>query len=412
MIGVTIARILNRIITWTEHGLEYEPDQRHAEILIKEFGVTKAVATPGLKDECKKASDPTEYNEENGQCDNFKKSNDEAQLLNKTDAKRFRGCAARANYLAQDRPDIQFSVKEITRSMANPRDADWCLLKRLARYLLGAPRAVHKFHWQYVPKNVEGYVDSDWAGCLPTGRSTSGGVLRLGWHTIKTWSTTQATVALSSAEAELYSMVKGAAQVLGMISLAADFGINFGGKVHSDASAAIGIASRQGVGKIRHLNVRFLWIQDKVRNGELRLEKVPGTDNPADLLTKYLDACKIACCLETLCVETSNDRAEIALTNLDRDDSGSDRWIESDGCVMRVHDKPRLTMFTPLRVAGAPPARALTAMRVTSGKYCDNGECFEFKDNWTARASAHAPLLRRWTGTTCFVRKCMPVPQF
>ena len=112
----------------------------------------------------------------------------------------------------------------------------------------------------------------------------------LGSHCLKGYSATQATVALSSVEAELYAMTKGAATALGVISLAADFGISLSGLVHCDASAALGIVNRQGLGKLRHINVRYLWLQEKVKDKELDVVKVPGVDNPADLFTKHLDA--------------------------------------------------------------------------------------------------------------------------
>ena len=82
--------------------------------------------------------------------------------------------------------------------------------KRIARYLLGAPRCEQKFVWQDEPVKADAYTDSDWAGCRSTCRSTSGGALKLGQHCLKTWSSTQATVALSSAEAELCALTKGA----------------------------------------------------------------------------------------------------------------------------------------------------------------------------------------------------------
>ena len=59
--------------------------------------------------------------------------------------------------------------------------------------------------------------------------------------------------------------------------------------VHSDATAAIGIARRKGLGKIRHLDVTDLWIQDKIRSKEIQVEKVLGQENPADALTKYVE---------------------------------------------------------------------------------------------------------------------------
>ena len=112
----------------------------------------------------------------------------------------------------------------------------------------------------------------------------------IGGHLIKYWSATQTTVALSSGEAELSGLVKGAAQAIGLQSVANDLGTNWSIMLKSDATAAIGMCRRRGLGKVRHLAVADLWIQDKVKNKELKLEKVLGLDNPADLLTKYLDS--------------------------------------------------------------------------------------------------------------------------
>ena len=53
------------------------------------------------------------------------------------------------------------------------------------------------------------------------------------------------------------------------------------------SSAAMGIAVRQGVGKVRHLDTKTLWIQQAVRTGRFQLRKVKGTENPADLFTKH-----------------------------------------------------------------------------------------------------------------------------
>ncbi len=147
--------------------------------------------------------------------------------------------------------------------MASPLDSDWHLLKRLARYLVAAPRGMLHFYWQDMPEKFDVYVDSDWAGCKATARSTSGGAAKSGWHTMKTWSATQTVVALSSGETELYSLTKGAAQTLGLMSLAADLGVSMHCMVRTDASAALGIIQRQGLGKLRHVNVQYLWIQDR-----------------------------------------------------------------------------------------------------------------------------------------------------
>ena len=94
-------------------------------------------------------------------------------------------------------------------------------------------------------------------------------------HLMKAWSKTMATLALSTGEAELGALTKGAAEGLGMQSLMGDLGITASIKIISDATAAIGIASRQGLGKLRHISVADLWVQQKVKRGVLAMEKIP-----------------------------------------------------------------------------------------------------------------------------------------
>ena len=84
-------------------------------------------------------------------------------------------------------------------------------------------------------------------------------------------------------EAELYALVKGAAAALGLQGLLADLGSQISCKVRADSSAAIGIAFRSGLGKLRHLNVQYLWIQEKLAREQLQVEKVLGSLSPADL---------------------------------------------------------------------------------------------------------------------------------
>ena len=161
-------------------------------------------------------------------------------------------------------------------------------LKRAVRFLIGLPRLVWNFPFQKHTSDLKVYVDTDFGGCQATRRSTSGGVAMRGLHPIKHWSLTQTTIALSSGEAELGGICRGAAIALGLQSLAADLGINVQIEILTDATAAIGICRRRGLGKIRHLHVSDLWVQDRLRKGDFRLTKIPGADNPADILTKHV----------------------------------------------------------------------------------------------------------------------------
>ena len=120
-------------------------------------------------------------------------------------------------------------------------------------------------------------------------KSTSGGILMWGSSMLKSWSSTQATIALSSAEAELYAMSKCSQQALSIVSIAKDMFIDLRPTIYSDSTAALGIAYRRGLGgKTRHVKVQYLWMQGAVANKELGVTKVDTAENPADMLTKFL----------------------------------------------------------------------------------------------------------------------------
>ena len=136
--------------------------------------------------------------------------------------------------------------------------------------------------------------------------------------------------------------------------------------------------------------------------------KVPGTANPADMLTKHLPAGDIARYCDELCVSLHEDRAETApnlahVTTTNIDDNGADHWVYGTDFVDRIHVRPRTTTFTPLRVTDAPPNETFTACRITEGTYLKSGQAFRVADNWTGRHSAHARLQGAWVGRTRFV---------
>ena len=84
-------------------------------------------------------------------------------------------------------------------------------------------------------------------------------------------------------------------------------------QVHSDATAAIGISKRRGLGKVRHLHTSDLWIQEKVKKEEVGIKKVLGTENPADAFTKYLDQQTMQKALANMNLEFREGRAKAAL---------------------------------------------------------------------------------------------------
>jgi len=261
------SRVLNRIVRWPKRGLEYEADPRQAEKIIEELGLEecKGVAPPAVRQpiEAINKDEPIPENE----------------------FTRFRAIAARGNYMSADRPECQFAAKEICRFMAEPTKLSVEALKRLGRYLVKYPRLVFVYPFQDID-GIDVYVDTDHAGCLRTRKSTSGGCVMAGSHLLKSWASTQPTITLSSGEAELHGVVRGGAIGIGFLSLLADLGVRLLLRLWTDSSATQGICARQGLGKVRHLDVQELWVQQRLRRGDFSLYKVEGDRNPGDLFTK------------------------------------------------------------------------------------------------------------------------------
>ena len=235
---------LNRIITWDEgKGIGYDADPRHVEIINQQLSLehAKFVTTPGTKAEGRTADD-------NG------------EPLGDEHATKHRALVARCNYLSPDRPDIAFAVKGFPRHMSIPRKGDWTRLKRLGRYFVGRPRLQQWSNWQSAPRGVNTYTNADWVGCRETRKSTAGGDIRLGNHTIKSWSKTQTLIALSSGMSELYATLKASAETLGIISMLNDYGVKVAGEMWGDAQVALGIIHRKGLGKTRHIQTGLLLV--------------------------------------------------------------------------------------------------------------------------------------------------------
>ena len=266
--------ILGRCVRWKEWGIEFEADPKHRQIVMKHFGLGEGSAAGRVNGDRERREE-----EEDG------------EEMEKSEATEFRGLAARLNYLSQDAPDVQFAAKEVAREMARPARGGWRRMKKVARYLVSREAVVWGYRWQEGGEILKVKTDSDWGGSRWDRKSTSGGMLALGSHCLKTWSATQGAVALSSAEAEFYAMVDGVMRAKWAVTIARELGCEIHGGalvLGTDSAAAKSFVSRRGLGKMRHLEVRDLWLQEEVLKGNVRVEKIPGDRNPADLMTKFL----------------------------------------------------------------------------------------------------------------------------
>lgn len=159
---------LGRRIRWLHWGLQYEPDPKHVEELLRHNSMKgcSEVSTPAVA----------------GDKEVEQRAEEAARDLSDEEARAYRKSAAILNYLSQDRPDISFAAKEIARAMSQPTGSDVLRLKRVLRYLQGYPRVASAYPWQHRVSRLTCEVDSDWAGCTRARKSTSGGALFRGVH--------------------------------------------------------------------------------------------------------------------------------------------------------------------------------------------------------------------------------------
>ena len=81
---------------------------------------------------------------------------------------------------------------------------------------------------------------------------------------------------------------------MGIAGVLSDLGVNLRVAVSSDSSAAKGIANRRGIGKVRHIELSELWVQDQVAKGRITVYKIDGSENSSDSLTKHSCSERIA----------------------------------------------------------------------------------------------------------------------
>ena len=151
-----------------------------------------------------------------------------------------------------------------------------------------------------MPESIRVSVDSDFAADRATRKSTTGMVQRLGRHPVKTTSNLQTSVGLNVSECEFYALVHGAAHGLGLQAYLHDLGINLPLVIESDSTSAKSFASRRGLGNQRHVQTRYLWIQDRVAANNFVIKKVATAKNVSDILTKVMDRSTLNKHMETL----------------------------------------------------------------------------------------------------------------
>ena len=135
---------------------------------------------------------------------------------------------------------------------------------------------------------IDGWVDANHPSDAER-KSTTGFAVYLQGVQLSTASKTQGVIALSTDEAELIALCACAAECLYVQNLLTQFlHKSLPIQIHCDSAPTIATASRLGVGRMRHLETKFLWIQKLVQDKRIKLLKCKTTENLADVLTKQL----------------------------------------------------------------------------------------------------------------------------
>ena len=242
------------------------------------------------------------------------------QPLNTSEHKAYRAIVGKLLWLALIRPDISYATKELSRDLTAPTTESVTKVKHLLRYISGTRDHCQRLNPSVTLSDsdctldIDCYVDSDWAGCKTTRKSTSGTVVQLLNSTVSFGSRTQGTIALSSGEAELYAIGQGTSEALFVKNLIieAKMAKSVNITVHTDSTAGKSMATRFGTSKkTKHVELRFLYVQELVAKGILKLKKIGTKDNCADVLTKYLSSELLLSHLKKLCVFGFSNRFQL-----------------------------------------------------------------------------------------------------
>ena len=208
-------------------------------------------------------------------------------------------------YMICTRPDLAFAISVLSRYMSNPGREHWLAMKWLLRYIgttsdLGLLYTKNGDHI-----DVEGFVDSDFAGDRDSRRSTSAYFFKVCGSCVSWKSQLQPVVALSTTEAEYIAATEGIKEGIWIQGLLQELKIYNGtATVFSDSQSAIHLCKNPVFhDRTKHVEVKYHFIREKITQGIINIEKVSTEDNPADFGTKIVTLSKFKLCLDLLGID-------------------------------------------------------------------------------------------------------------
>ena len=210
------------------------------------------------------------------------------------------------------RPDIAFAVGALSRFLRNPGRRHWDKAKQVLHYLKGTSHHAIRYSSDASPigrvtgysrgvgmrltdGHLEGFCDSDWAGCVDTRRSTSGFVWMMSGGAICWRSKLQTIVALSSTKAEYVGATPAIQEVVWLRDLLHEFGVADASPslLNMDNRGAVSLTHRAGdSNQMKHIDIRYHFICSHVEGGNIEVQFLPTNEMIANIFTKNLGRAK------------------------------------------------------------------------------------------------------------------------
>ena len=233
--------------------------EHYFEDAFARVGMTncKSVVTPGVK---RAAPAP---------------DSQEARPLSSEEHSTYRQGVGKLQFIIERRPDVLYPLKEAGRQLA------YKLFLEMSKEERVAARTGKR-------TTVTATCDTDWARCAETRRSTTCVCIDWGGFLITCFSRSQTALGLSSPEAEYYGICIAGSELTNVMGVIRFFGFEVDAWILSDSSGVLSLSQRQGVGHQRHIEARYLRIQDHVQRGTFKVGKIPGSLKKADVGTKHV----------------------------------------------------------------------------------------------------------------------------
>lgn len=218
------------------------------------------------------------------------KDNDEVESPRNSDFPYRQAVGGLMFLMCGTRPDIAYAVSVVSRNLESPTERDVVRVKRIFRYLRGT--ADHRLIYKTNPGegNFVCYSDADHGGDLGTGRSTSGVLCLYSGAPISWMSQRQASVAISTTEAEIVAASEAAREIIWLKQLLTELGqLKDAPVLLVDNEAAIRLAQNPEFHRrTKHIRIRHFFVRELVTAGVMQVSKVDSEKQLADIFTKPL----------------------------------------------------------------------------------------------------------------------------